>query len=191
MHRTLLVAVCAAAAVSLAACSDAADQPTTAATTDAAATTEATAATTATVTGVDYAFEDLQDTYEAGTELQFTNASEQEVHELVLVRVPDDDVRSADELLALPQEESQALIGQNLAGVSVAMPGEDGRVVDGSLALEEPGRYLALCFIQTGVDPEVYAQAAAEDEGGPVQIQDGGPPHVVHGMVGEFTVGQG
>ena len=67
------------------------------------------------------------------------------------------------------------MMGSGLVGVSVAMPGEDGQVVEGELTVSEPGRYLALCFIQTGVGPEVYAEAAAESQGGPVEIEGGGP----------------
>ena len=38
------------------------------------------------------------------------------------------------------------------------------------------------------VDPEVYAEAAAESQGGPVEIEGGGVPHVANGMVTSFTV---
>lgn len=193
-----MLAVCLTAAVALAACGDDADT-TAAVDTPTAEETETSATASGsgdgevhTVTGVDYGFQGLEDEFEVGTELAFHNDSDGgEVHELVLVRVPDDEVRSAEELLALPQEESNALIGPNLVGVSVAMPGEEGRVVEGDLVLDEPGRYLALCFIQTGVDPEVYAEAAAESQGGPVELEDGGPPHVANGMVAEFTVAAG
>lgn len=66
----------------------------------------------------------------------------------------------------------------------------DGDVIpavgDGTLA--EAGRYVFFCFIPTGVEPQVYLDAAAEAEEGPPQV-DGGPPHFVQGMFAETTVG--
>ena len=51
-------------------------------------------------------------------------------------------------------------------------PGEDGYAV----VELEPGDYIALCFIPTGM---------TSDEGPPPE----GPPHAMQGMVAEFTVG--
>jgi len=59
-------------------------------------------------------------------------------------------------------------------------------VGDGTLA--EPGRYVLICAVPTGVDPDVYLQAAAESGGEQPQIPEAGPPHLVHGMVAELTV---
>ena len=58
-------------------------------------------------------------------------------------------------------------------------------VGDGTLA--EPGRYLLLCSIPTGVDPGDYLRAAAESAGGPPDVA-GGPPHFVNGMFAELIV---
>ena len=57
----------------------------------------------------------------------------------------------------------------------------------GTGTLAEPGRYLIICAIPTGVDPGEYLTAAAESEGGPPDVP-GGPPHFVHGMYGQITV---
>lgn len=139
------------------------------------------------VTGVDYDYEGVPDSVEAGTELEFTNESSEEAHELVLVRLPDTEERSIEELVQMSPEEQQQLLTDSLVGVSVAAPGSDGMVVEGDLVVDEPGRYLMVCLIPTDADPEEYLRAAAEAEGGPPQVE-GGPPHLVNGMYAELTV---
>lgn len=59
-------------------------------------------------------------------------------------------------------------------------------VGDGTLS--EPGRYAIMCFIPTGVDPQVYVEASAATESGPPQSEGAGPPHFVNGMRTELTV---
>ncbi|MGI8631904.1 MAG: hypothetical protein ACR2NA_05070 [Solirubrobacterales bacterium] len=146
------------------------------------------------ITGVDYAFEGVPDSVEAGTELSFTNASEAEFHEMVVMRIDDDEVRTVEELLQLPEEESETLI--EFVGVQVAPPGEDGisppDAPPGPVVLEEAGRYALLCFIPTGADPEALVQALEEGEEGeggegPPEVE-GGPPHFTEGMAAEITV---
>jgi hypothetical protein len=138
------------------------------------------------ITGVDYAFEGVPETVPVGTSFTFTNGSALEFHELVMYHIPDDEERSIEELLALSDEEAEAIVGEPL-GVSLAMPGEDGETVMGELAVEEPGRYVMLCFIPVGADPEVVAEAMQSEGEGPPDLGDG-PPHAVEGMVAEFTV---
>ncbi|MCP4959517.1 MAG: hypothetical protein GY925_09645, partial [Actinomycetia bacterium] len=133
-----------------------------------------------TVIGVDFGFDGLPEQIKAGTEMTFTNASHTEVHELVLIRVNDDENRPLGEILSLPPEEQQS-VGTTV-GVNVAFPDDDGRTVMGDLRFSKPGRYILLCAIPEGADPDEYASAAAESQGGPVQV-DGGPPHFVLGMV--------
>lgn len=139
------------------------------------------------VVGVDYAYEGVPGSVETGTELDFTNASDAEVHELVLVRLPEVEERSVEELLQLTPEEQEEMLADSVVGVSVAMPDEDGRVVEGDLVVDEPGRYLMVCFVPTGADPEAFLSAAEESQGGPPQVE-GGPPHVANGMYAELTV---
>lgn len=103
---------------------------------------------------------------------------------MVLVRINDDESRSVQELLALSPQEAMAV--SETKGVSVAFPGEDGMVVEGSLTADEPGRYAALCFIPLGADPAGEA-AANPPTDGPPELE-GGPPHFTVGMVGELTV---
>lgn len=155
------------------------------------ATTEVATATQATpgvieVTGTDYAFEGVPDTVAPGTEFMFTNGSDAEVHELLLFQIPEGEQRSLDELLALPDAEAEAIVGEPL-GVAVAMPGEDGTVVEGALVVEQPGRYVMLCFIPVGADPEVFRAAMEDPSAQPPEVE-GGPPHVAQGMSAEFTV---
>ncbi len=138
-----------------------------------------------TVTGVDFGFDGLPEQIKVGTEMTFTNASDVEVHELVLIRVNDDEDRPLGEILSLSPEEQQS-VGTTV-GVNVAFPDADGSTVMGDLRFSKPGRYILLCAIPEGADPDEYASAAAESQGGPVQV-DGGPPHFVLGMVAEVTV---
>jgi hypothetical protein len=201
--RTLLAATLAAGLL-LAACGDdddttdtAADEVTTTTEADATTTTEAETTTTTEaeddaapgtveVTAVDYAFEGLPETVPAGTKLTFTNTSETELHELVVMRIPDEEERPLEELLALPEEELGAIFGAGMpATVLLAPPGGEqvSAVGDGTIA--EPGRYAVVCFIPTGADPAAYLESAGPD--GPPDVP-GGPPHIVHGMHAELVV---
>lgn len=115
------------------------------------------------ITGVDYAYEGVPDTMEAGTvALEFTNASEEEEHEIVVFKKNDPN-QSTEELFGMPEEEAMAAI--TFAGASFAPPGESSS----SLLTLEPGSYTAVCFI-------------------PVGGADEGPPHFTQGMSAEFTV---
>ncbi|HWH35362.1 MAG TPA: hypothetical protein VNT56_08610 [Acidimicrobiales bacterium] len=182
-----------ALALGLAACDDDDDDTTTTTAATGAEGTTTTAAGSATgdtvdITGVDYAFEGVPQSVPAGTTLAFTNGSEGEVHELVALRIDDDQNRPLEELLGLPDEEAEEVT--EFQGVSVALPGEQGTVVEGDLTLDEPGTYALLCFIPTGADPAVYEEILANPppEGeGPPDVP-GGPPHFTQGMVAELTV---
>jgi hypothetical protein len=116
------------------------------------------------VTGVDYAFEGVPASLPAGTtSFSFTNASEAEEHEMILARrAPGVDL-TFDEILALPEEESEPLV--KAVAFSFAPPGGES----GALAELEPGEYVMVCFVSVG---------GAED----------GPPHFTQGMKYEFTV---
>lgn len=138
------------------------------------------------VTGADYEFRGLPETVEIGTQLALTNISEEEVHEIVLLKVADDETRPLSELLALPEDERNAIA--QFQGVTVAFPGEDAVFTDGSMSLTEPGRYVLICSIPTGADPQAYRDAVADpDAQGPPDVE-GGPPHLVNGMAAEIEV---
>lgn len=142
-------------------------------------------APTVEVTALDYEFADLPETIQAGTTLTLENESSNELHELVAIRLPDDETRSVDDLVADP--EALASYFPSVTTVLIAPPEEGSIAVEGTGVLEEPGRYAIICAIPTGADPDEYMAAAAEAEGGPPEVE-GGPPHFVVGMYAEVTV---
>lgn len=137
------------------------------------------------VRAIDYAFLDVPTSVASGTSFALTNESEQEAHELVAVRLPDDEERPVAELVTLPPEEFGPLM-DGVRTVLLAGPGDDAVAVVGDGSLTEPGRYALLCIIPTGADPEEYLTEAATSDGPP--DVDGGPPHIVEGMFAEITV---
>ncbi len=115
------------------------------------------------VAAVEYAFENAPDTVPAGTvAFKMTNEGQEE-HEMVLFARADGETRSFQELVELPEAESEEAM--RFVGAAFAPPGADGVVI----ADLEPGDYAMACFIPVG---------GAED----------GPPHVSEGMLTEFTV---
>lgn len=144
---------------------------------------------TATVTAADYRYENLPKEVGAGTTLKLKNSSSRELHELVAVKLPPTETRSAEELVKLPEAQLEALLAGPPAAVLLAPPGggETIKAVgDGTLA--EPGRYLVICAVPVGADPAAYLQAAQSSGDGPPQVPGGGPPHFTQGMYGEITV---
>jgi len=140
------------------------------------------------VTAVDFAFEGLPERVPAGTRFTLANAAPTELHEFVAFRLPDDEQRAVADLMALPPDELLPALGGEPAAVLLTPPGGEMIPAVGDGTLSEPGRYAVLCVIPTGVDPQVYLEAAAQSEGGPPQIEGAGPPHIVHGMFAELVV---
>ena len=102
-------------------------------------------------------------------------------------RIPDTETRSVDELMALPEAELEAAIVTGPpALVMLALPGEEGFAALGDGTLQEPGRYVVLCGIPIGADPQAYLEAA-ETSDGPPDVP-GGPPHMTAGMYAELIV---
>lgn len=115
------------------------------------------------VAAVEYDFEDAPDRVDAGT-VAFKMSNEgQEEHEMVLFARAEGETRSFQELVELPEEETEGAV--RFVGAAFAPPGGDGVVI----ADLEPGDYAMACFIPVG---------GSED----------GPPHVAEGMLAEFTV---
>ncbi len=141
------------------------------------------------LTAADFRFDDVPDTVPVGARFRLRNISSTEMHELIVIRIPDGDDRDVATLVALPEEELDELFGDEelLATVILALPGEDGFAVVGDGSVTEPGRYALLCFIPTGVDPDEFLAAVEAAGGGPPEI-DSGPPHVAHGMFAEVVV---
>lgn len=140
------------------------------------------------IAGVDYGFSGVPETAAVGAELTFTNDSDVEVHEMVAFRIADGEERPLQELLELPDEESESLI--EFQGVLVALPGDEGSNPEGegnSIVLGEAGRYAIVCFIPQGADPAVVEEAMAGGAEGPPDMGDG-TPHAFLGMAAEFQV---
>jgi len=139
------------------------------------------------VAATDYRFDGLPSEIDASATLELRNESDREVHELVALRLADGEDRSAEQLVALPQEELGALAGGPPAVVLVAPPGDVGFAAVGDGRLEEPGRYLLVCFIPTGADPDAYLDALDANPGLPPSVA-GGPPHFASGMYADVIV---
>jgi hypothetical protein len=140
------------------------------------------------ITAQDYRFSGVPDVVASGAQLTLTNASEAEFHEMVVMRIVDGETRTLDELLALPEAESESLA--EFQGVLVAFPGEDAINPEGgdaSVTVTEPGRYAIFCFIPQGADPEAVRTAMTAPEGEGPELE-GGPPHFTLGMATEFQV---
>lgn len=176
MNRTTRLLGALAASTLLAAC-------TSAEAVDDEATTPA--SDTITVTGVDYGFDGLDGTVDAGSTLAFRNGSDAEFHEMVLFRIADDEDRTVAELFSLPEEEGMAAL--TFVGVAAGGPGETGALLEGDLTVTEPGRYALACFVPVGADPDVVAEAFAGASEGPPELPEG-KPHVAAGMNAEFEV---
>jgi uncharacterized cupredoxin-like copper-binding protein len=143
---------------------------------------------TKTVTAADYSFQNLPKSVDAGTTLKLENTSTKELHELVLIRIPDSETRPMTDLVKLPESELDRLFAGDPAMVLLRPPGggeQINAVGDGKLT--EKGRYAVICAIPTGADPAAYLAAAQSSQGGPPNVP-GGPPHFVQGMFGEITV---
>ena len=156
------------------------------------------------VGGVEYAFTRLPTSVPAGTTLTFTNEGA-EIHEIVVNRLADGVTESFEELMAL-----------NASGVDLAAEGYidtdfgdpmllagPGQTAEGSITLEQEGRYVALCFIPSGLEmatlielgvdpsdlgPDTDPSTMPEDVQQFLNEVMGNPPHMARGMIQEFVV---
>lgn len=185
-----LLATCATITlpIALAACDDDDNTNNTTPPTDVAAAERPASSepTVVEVVAVDFGFEQLPESVPAGTRLTLRNDAAGELHELVAFRLDDDESRSVEEILDLPPEEMQAVLGEPATVILAPPASEQIAVPVGDGTLSEPGRYAILCLIPTGADADEYL-AAASDSDGPPDV-GGGPPHVAHGMYAELTV---
>ena len=176
--RAALTGAVVAALLSMSACGDD--------TVGADAPTEQGDTVTVEVSATDFGF-DVPAQVAPGTAFRLVNQSTTELHELVAVRLADDDDRPIDDIV---HHDVEALLTSGPpAMVLLAAPGGADQIVAvGDGTLTEPGRYAILCMIPTGVDPAEYLAAAAESQGGPPDVA-GGAPHIAHGMYAEVVVG--
>ena len=128
------------------------------------------------VTATEYEFEGVPDTLEADlTAFRLTNEGE-ELHEILIIAIPDDLDETVTEFfdrvdaLFEAGDEAAAMELITFTAGAVAPPGG----TDVGITELEPGRYVAICFIPVG-------STSDEEEGD-------GPPHYHEGMLSEFTV---
>ncbi len=136
------------------------------------------------IRGNDYSFDDVPEAIPAGSRLDLRNVSATELHELVAFRLPDDEARSVTELVFLPREELDAVLGAPVA-VLLQAPGEPVLAAVGDGTLSEPGRYVLMCFVPVGADPAEYLAAAASGQKPDVVP---GSEHFMQGMYNELVV---
>jgi plastocyanin len=131
------------------------------------------------VTGVEYVYQGVPETAPAGTVVSFMNAGE-EVHQIVAVRRNEGVTTSLDELLAMPEAESNKLV--TFLDIAVAGPGETAA---NTITLGQPGSYIFVCFIPVGTTAlPSLAPGATPNE----NTLGEGKPHFLEGMVAEFNV---
>lgn len=127
------------------------------------------------VTAVDHEFLGIEPSYEPGQYgFRMTNEGD-EVHEMAVLRIRDGETRTLDELLQLPESEAQQVT--TYLGGAVACPGQTADPLGLELV---PGRYVAMCFIPSGLTPDVPSTAEGFD--------GLGAPHFAQGMATEFRV---
>ena len=92
----------------------------------------------------EYAFGGFPPELPAGPTIIALENIGEEVHEVVIMRINDDVTLSADELLALPEEEAMTMTTEQ--AFAFAFPGTVGQTVTDFT----PGRYVAVCFLPRG-----------------------------------------
>lgn len=132
----------------------------------------------------DYGYTGFDGVIVAGDALELFNSSETEFHNLVVIRLDDDDNRTVTELTELAPDDINA--GQIVASIGHldAAPGEDA--FNGRIRLQRAGRYIALDMIPQGADP-LTVRSAIETFAPPYLVA-GGPIGYHHGMIVEFFV---
>jgi hypothetical protein len=135
------------------------------------------------VTARDYEFLDVpEDDLAVGSSFTMKNTSTVEAHEMIAIRIPDDEDRSVEEIAELSEDEQNAIFGDSEPSfVLISGPGEDAMAVLGDGTFTEAGRYALVCFVPTGADPEEFLNSEQGDV-------EGGPPHFAQGMHAEVTV---
>ncbi|MGD8485740.1 MAG: hypothetical protein PVG27_04725 [Chloroflexota bacterium] len=159
------------------------------------------------VGGVEYAFTGLPTSVPAGTTLTFTNNGA-EIHELVLNRLADDVTESFEELMAL-NESGVDLEAEGYIDTDFGFPmflAAPGQTADGSITLDREGRYVALCYIPSGMEmaklielgvdpsslgPETDPSTLSPEVQAFLDEVMGNPPHLAQGMIQEFVVTAG
>lgn len=125
----------------------------------------------ASVTATDYELGDVEPEYSKGpVSFELTNEGG-EIHELVLLKVRPQVVETAEELLALPEDEASTKVDV-VSSTGPVEPGGSGHLV----ADLDPARYILACFLPQGST----SMQALEDADG--------PSHASLGMFRVFSV---
>jgi hypothetical protein len=142
----------------------------------------------------DYGFTGFEGEIVAGDALEFSNGSDTEFHNLVVIRLDDGDSSTVADIAEIAPEDIDAgqrdqTDGHTVQIVAVighldAAPGEDA--FNGRLRLQVAGRYIALDMIPQGADPLTVRSAI--DTFAPPYLVPGGPLGYHHGMIVEFFV---
>jgi hypothetical protein len=132
----------------------------------------------------DYGYTGFDGDIVAGDALEFSNGSDTEFHNLVVIRLDDGDARTLAEITEIAPEDLDAGQIVTTVGHLDAAPGEDA--FNGRIRLQVPGRYIALDLIPQGADPLTVRSAI--DTFAPPYLVPGGPLGYHHGMIVEFFV---
>ena len=124
-------------------------------------------------TGLDYAFDGIEDEVDAGAVSFDLKNDGKEMHEMSILRKAPGTTETFDQLLELEEDQ----LGEKVVFVVHVGPTKPGDN-DYEVANLEPGDYLAACAFSVGSTPEKF-DAEEEVEG---------EPHFKRGMKKEFTV---
>lgn len=144
------------------------------------------------VEAFDYGFRGLPSELSAGDAIEFFNSSATEYHNLVVIRLDEDDDRTVGDFAVLPADSFGAETPQegfNIIGGLHAAPGE--AACDGRIRLQIPGRYLIIDMVPQGANAAVVDAAVCtdgSDGGGAPYRVPGGPLGYQHGMITIVTV---
>ena len=138
---------------------------------DAPPVAPAAGATPVTISASEYAFAGTEALAAVGSYAVSLENVGQELHELVIQQLAADETRPLEELIALPEPPPTTDVA-----FAFACPGATADAV--GVELTEPGRYVVLCFLPTGLLPTTP----------PEEIESLGPPHAFQGMALELQV---
>ena len=150
------------------------------------------------VTSSSFGFDGIPAVVKAGSNLSYTNASTDEVHSMMVIRLSAIDERSVEDIVQLGifeiiDEEGNQRFGALQALMALA-PGESTSEVAtstsgpllGSATLTKPGRYIVLCFSAVGAPMEDYQLDPLHPPG--ADMYDGTTAHYQEGEYAEFEV---
>lgn len=138
------------------------------------------------VTAFDFGYEGLPASIPTGSTFTLVNASETELHEMVVFQLSSYEARTLDEIVQLPPDRLERTLGPPSAVILAPPGGAPSITVVGDGRLRGTGRYAVFCFIPIGADVDEYLTKAATSDG-PPQVA-GGPPHFTAGMFTEVLV---